>query len=324
MFARPSLPPVTPMSVRYIGHPLDDGTINIGLAYEITNSELVGSNRFVTDGLALGDKVEGEGMVNLPFKLGVSLLTDKDGLMTIEFPIEGNLDDPAFGLGNAIGSAAKEIVGELVKSPFRLLGKLGGGSGDEDFGHVEFEAGSADLETTAIEKLRTLAVGADQRPALILQVEGAYDPEADTEALQEAAFEALVAERMAADPEETEVAASLDLLENLYLESTSATDIDALRAEFVTTGEPSSDGTVEPVLDETAYYRKLKAVLTAAQPIESVALADLGSARAEAVRSFLVEDSGIEPARVELLPPVPIETTGDSWVRCRLDLAAGD
>ncbi|MCK5375854.1 MAG: DUF748 domain-containing protein, partial [Acidobacteria bacterium] len=128
------MPPVTPMSVRYIGHPIDEGKVDITLKYEITNSDLVGSNKFVTDGLALGDKVEGEGIMNLPFKLGVSLLTDKNGLITLEFPIEGNLDDPAFGLGNAIGSAATEITSELIKSPFKLLGKLGGGSGDEDLG----------------------------------------------------------------------------------------------------------------------------------------------------------------------------------------------
>ncbi len=317
------LPPMSPMSIRYIGHPLDEGTISFGLEYEITNSDLVGSNRFVTDGLALGDKVEGEGLVNLPFKLGVSLLTDKEGLMTIEFPIEGNLDDPAFGLGNAIGSATKEIVGKLITSPFRLLGKLGGGSDDEDFGHVEFEAGSSELESTAVEKLRTLAAGAEQRPGLILQVEGVYDPEADTAALQEAAFEALVAERQAADPAETEVAASLDLLVNLYRESQSEAELDILRAQFVTTGEPSADGTAEEVLDETAYYRELKGALIAARPVDPSGLTSLGAARSETVRSLLVDESGIDPTRVEVLQPVAIEPTGDRWVRCKLDVRAG-
>jgi hypothetical protein len=173
------MPPITPMSVRYIGHPIEEGKVDITLRYEITSSDLVGSNKFVTDGLALGDKVDGEGMVNLPIKLGVSLLTDKNGLITLEFPIEGNLDDPAFGIGNAIGSAAKEIAGELIKSPFRLLGKLGGGSGDEDLGFVGFDAGSEVLGNNANAKLQTLAAGADQRPELVLLVQGAWDPVAD-------------------------------------------------------------------------------------------------------------------------------------------------
>jgi len=317
------MPPVTPMSLRYIGHPIDEGVVDIGLEYEITNSELVGSNQFVTDGLALGDKVEGEGMVNLPFKLGVSLLTDKEGLITLEFPIEGNLDDPSFGLGNAIGSAAKEIVGELIKSPFRLLGKLGGGSSDEDFGHVEFEAGSTELETTAADKLRTLAAGADQRPELILQVEGVYDEQVDTAALQQAAFEALLAERIAEEPGEAEASASLELLESLYTEIVADGDLEALRAQHMNTAEGSAEGTAETVLDETAYYRELKAALVAAQTVDPGQLQDLGAARTETIRALLVDEVGIDPLRVQVLPTVAVEPSGGKWVRCRLDVTAG-
>jgi hypothetical protein len=317
------MPPVTPMSVRYIGHPIIEGVVDIGLEYEITNSELAGSNRFVTDGLTLGDKVEGEGMVNLPFKLGVSLLTDKEGLITLEFPIEGNLDDPSFGIGNAIGSAAKEIVGELIKSPFRLLGKLGGGSGDENLGFVEFKAGSADLEAAAADKLRTLAAGAEQRPELILQVEGVYDAEADTAALQKAAFEALLAERQAAAPSETEVSASLELLESLYRETVAGGNLEALRAQHTTVPQETAQGAVEAVLDETAYYRDLKAALIAAQAVDPAQLQDLGTTRTEAIRALLVDEAGIDPSRVQVLPPVAVESSGAEWVRCRLDVAAG-
>jgi hypothetical protein len=269
-------------------------------------------------------------MVSLPFKLGVSLLTDKNGLITLEFPIEGNLDDPAFGIGNAIGSAAKEIVGELVKSPFRLLAKLGGGSGDEDLGFVEFEAGSSDLETTAVEKLQTLAAGADQRPELVLEVAGAWDPEADSLALREASFDALIEERLAAGdvPEEDrELTASLEMLESLGVERLGAEQLESMRAEHTAapTDFGDTDESAEPVLDETAYYRDLRTALIEAQPIDPTAVTALGAARSEAIRGFLVEDSGIDSARVRLLEAAPIdESTGDRWVRCRLDVAAGE
>lgn len=317
------LPPVSPMSVRYIGHPIDEGTVDIALRYEITSSDLVGSNRFVTDQLALGDKVEGEGLVNLPFKLGVSLLTDKEGHITLEFPIEGNLDDPAFGIGNAIGSAAQEIMGELIKSPFRLLGKLGGGSGDEDLGFVEFKAGSAELGTTAADKLRTLAAGADQRPELVLQVEGAFEPEADTEALQEAAFEALIAERQAGGEEEAAGSASLQLLEELYRESPAAEDLEAVRARHTTAGEAVEGETAEPVFDETAYSRELTAALVASQVVDEAQLRELGASRSEAIRGVLVDQFGLAGTRVRVSDPVALEPSGERWVRCTLDVAAG-
>jgi hypothetical protein len=305
------MPPVTPMSVRYIGHPIDEGKLDITLKYEITNSDLVGSNKFVTDGLALGDKVEGEGMVNLPFKLGVSLLTDKNGLITLEFPIEGNLDDPAFGLGNAIGSASKEIMSELIKSPFKLLGKLGGGSGDEDLGFVEFEAGSAELEVTATDRLSTLAAGAEQRPELVLLVEGAWNPDADAIALKEIAFEARM-EGQQASPE---------LFESMYRETASGDALDTLRAQNMTADE----STGEQVLDETAYYRDLKAALIAAQPVDPAQVNALGAARAEAVRAYMVDTAGIDSGRVRVVEAVAVEEGEgeDDWVRCRLDIDTG-
>jgi len=305
------MPPVTPMSVRYIGHPIDEGKLDITLKYEITNSDLVGSNKFVTDGLALGDKVEGEGMVNLPFKLGVSLLTDKNGLITLEFPIEGNLDDPSFGLGNAIGSASKEIMSELIKSPFKLLGKLGGGSGDEDLRFVEFEAGSPELEVTATDRLTTLAAGAEQRPELILVVEGAWDEAADAAALKEAAFEAQMEGQLA----------SQELFESMYRETASGEAIDGLRAQNMVTDA----STGEQVLDETAYYRDLQAALIEAQPVDMAAVQALGEARAEAVRAYMVDTAGIDSGRVRVVEAVAVEEGEgeDDWVRCRLDIDTG-
>jgi hypothetical protein len=311
-----AMPPVSPMSVRYIGHPIDSGSVDIQLAYEIVSSNLAGDNRFVTDGLTLGGKVEGEGRIDLPVTLGVSLLTDKDGLITLDFPIEGNLDDPSFGLGSAIGSAARAIVGELIESPFRLLGRLGGGSSDEDFGSVAFRAGSAELDIAATDKLRTLAEGAEQRPDLILQVEGGYDPDADMTALQEAAFRAAMRERRGTDTVATGGSVSIEELESFYRETFPGATLDTLRARHVRPGGG------EDAIDETAYYRDLRAALIAAQPVDSAQLGKLGSARADAIRALLVE-AGTAPSRVQELPAAAVEPSDDGWVRCRLDVAAG-
>ncbi len=317
------LPPLSPMAVRFTGHPFVTGAATLDLDYDIAARQLTGTNVLVTDGLKLGDKVEGEGLMNLPFKLGVSLLTDKNGLITLEFPIEGSLDDPGFGVGNAIQAAVKEVVGELVKSPFRLLAKLGGGSGDEDLGAVDFEAGGADLKT-AIDKLRTLAAGALERPALVLQIEGAWDDEADSAAIREAAFETLVAERLAANGaavEEMELTASLELLEALYLENTTGEQLAALRAQYTTV--PPEGEEAPPVLDETAYYRDLRGALIDAQPVDPAVVQALGPARAEVIRAFLVDEAGLASSQVQILDAVALEPSGDGWVRCRLDVGAG-
>jgi hypothetical protein len=303
------MPPASPMAVRYLGHPFVAGEVDIDLDYEVTTSQLTGNNRIVTHGLELGDKVEGEGKLNLPFKLGVSLLTDKNGLITLEIPVEGDLDDPDFKLDKAIGSAVTELTGELVKSPFRLLGRLGGGSSDQDFDFVEFRAGSARLESKEQDKLRTLAAGAEQRPQLVLLVEPTWDADADANGLKEAAFEARVAEQEA----------SLDFFESMYLEAASHEQLDALRSRNTVVDE----STGEKALDETAYYRDLRDALIDAQPVNTAEVEALAVARAETIRNSLVDDLGVDPARVRIIGPAILEEpSGDDWVRCRLDVEA--
>ena len=178
------IPPLSPMSVHYLGYPVTKGHTDLGLDYKVKDQHLKGANHIVTQDLTLGDKVEGQGKVSLPIKLGVSLLTDKDGRITLDFPVEGRLDDPNFGIGTALGG----VVSGLIKSPFRLLSKSGGGKEGEDLGYVEFPAGSAALDPASAERLRSLATALKARPGFRVVVPGAWDDAADATALREAAL----------------------------------------------------------------------------------------------------------------------------------------
>jgi uncharacterized protein involved in outer membrane biogenesis len=180
---RLEIPPLSPMSVHYIGHPVTRGRGDFALDYKVKDQHLKGSNHVVTQDLTLGDKVAGEGKVNLPIKLGVSLLTDKHGRITLDVPVDGRLDNPKFDVGTAIGG----VVSGLITSPFRLLGKIGGGKEGEDLGYVEFPAGSAVLEPASAERLRMLAKALKERPELRIVVPGVWDDAADATALREAA-----------------------------------------------------------------------------------------------------------------------------------------
>ncbi len=274
------------------------------------------------------------GSIGLPVKLGVSLLTDKEGRIEIDFPVEGRFDDPDFGLGGAIGGAVKDVMGSLVKSPFRLLGKLGGGKDEQDYGYVEFAAGSAELTATSESKLRTLAAGADQRPELVLVVAGAWEPGVDTAALQEASFESLLAERTAGtegdgvnealwtdggSKDAGEPASRVEVLEWLYRDSAMPEGLEALRARY--TSEPEAAGET-PAFDETAYYREMRRLLIEAQPVAESDLQGLGAERAEAIRGLLVDETGVDASRVRVVEPVAVKPTGEEWVQVKLDVTA--
>ncbi len=309
---RTNLPPMSPMSVLYIGHPIDEGRADLKLDYQVVNSNLTGNNLLTTSNLTLGDEVPDQGAVDLPFKLGVSLLTDNNGLITFEVPVNGSLDDPGFGIGSAVGQATKAVFRSIVQSPFRLLGKLGGGSDEEDLGYVEFEAGRNRLDTAAVDRLKTLAAGLNERSSLVLLVEGVWDAESDPAVLREAKYRALLADR-----EE-----SLELLAALYLADHTEDELAVVRAPHLSAGEESLEGPALPVIDEAAYQHDLQAALLAAQPVSRGDLQALGAARAKAVRSYLTETAGIDPARVEVTAPVEAAGSGER-MRCRLDLRGG-
>ena len=311
------LPALTPMSVKFIGHPISDGDVSLDLDYEITDRYLTASNRIEADDLVLEDKVEGEGLVSLPFKLGVSLLKDKEGRIVLDIPFEGSFDTPGFGMATAAGAAAKEVFSEIVKSPFKLLGKLGGGGGDQDLEHVEFEAGSAALDERAGEKLSTLAAGLMERPALVLGIVGSFDVQSDTAALRLAGFEDALVEA-GATREEIETTVPLETLENLYRAAIQDPPLDTLRARYQSVSEDDPN----QQLDELAYRAAMREAIVAAQPVDSAEVEALGSARSEAVRAALVDTGGIDPTRIRVLVPETADTPGEDWVRCRLELTA--
>jgi len=311
------LPAVSPMSIKFIGFPITNGDVSLDLDYDIADRYLTASNVIEADDLELGDKVEGEGMVNLPFKLGVSLLKNKEGRITLDIPFEGSFDTPGFGMASAAGSAAKEIFTQLVSSPFKLLGKIGGGNDDQDLQFVEFAVGSAELEERATQNLDTLAAGLVERPELALTIDGSYDREADAAGLRAAAFRDEVLAR-GVSAEEFDIAIPLEVLESMYSERYSAAELDALRARH--TVAPADGGDAD--LDELAYRGAIREALEASQPIDPAVVAGLASARAEAIRAYLVGAGGLDAARVSVATEPQVLTDSDRWVKCQLELAA--
>jgi hypothetical protein len=311
------LPAVSPMAVKFIGHPITGGNVALDLDYRITDRYLAAANHIEADDLVLGDKVEGEGLIDLPFKLGVSLLKDKEGRITLDIPFEGSFDTPGFGMATAAGAAAKEVMSELLKSPFKLLGRIGSGGDDRDLEFIEFAAGSAVLEERAGQNLSTLSAALVERPALGLAIHGGYDVDADGLGLREAAFrQELLAQGVAAD--QVDVIIPRDTLESLYVERNSAAALDALRAQH--TAAPAEGET--PVLDEVAYRLAMREALVASQPLADGAIVALGTARTQAIRAFLVDQAGLDPARVSIAPKPQVQTGSEGWVRCQLELSA--
>ena len=181
------LPTTTPYSARYAGYPILKGKLSMDVKYHIENKKLTAENHIVLDQLTFGEKVDSPDATKLPVLLAVALLRDRNGVIDINLPISGSLDDPQFSVGGIIVRVFINLIGKAITSPFALLGSLFPNS--EQLSYIEFEDGSARLDATAVTKIQNLAQALEQRPGLKLDITGRVDPQGDKNGLRRLSIE---------------------------------------------------------------------------------------------------------------------------------------
>ena len=185
------LPPLSPYSVKYAGYGIQRGKLSVDVAYLVLpDGQLTASNKLVLNQLTFGDKVEGA-PGNLPVKLAVALLADRDGVIDINLPVSGSLNDPQFRLGPIIFKIIVNLIVKAITAPFSLLASAFGGGGDE-LSTVAFAPGSALLTTPAKAGLDKVAKALTDRPALKMTVIGTSSLDAEREAYQHERLQALL------------------------------------------------------------------------------------------------------------------------------------
>ncbi|MDM0118769.1 DUF748 domain-containing protein [Variovorax arabinosiphilus] len=176
------LAPLTPYAVRYAGHGIERGKLSMDVNYKISaEGRLAATNKLVLNQLQFGEEVQGAPN-SLPVKLAVALLADRNGVIDIDLPISGSLNDPQFSIGSLIFRAIGTLIVKAVTSPFSLLTGGFGGGGPGEASAIAFDAGSATLTAGAKESLDKVAKALTDRPALQLTVVGTASLEKEGEA----------------------------------------------------------------------------------------------------------------------------------------------
>jgi len=262
-----------PYSRRHLGYILQKGKLGAGLRLHIQQRRLSAVATAKLDQLTLGDKVKSADATWIPVKLALALLRDRHGVIEVELPVDGTLDDPDFHYGPAVWKALTNLLAKAATAPFAMLGSLFGGGAD--LSAVAFAPGKAELDPEAAKVVQGLVKSLMERPSLGLDLEGAADPVADGAALRRAAFEAKVqaeAARLAGRAGDGAFAPSPAQREA------------ALRSLHRTAfpPDPKAPKAPEPPLAE------VETRLLGAQPEDPEALRTLAAARADAVQKALL------------------------------------
>ena len=157
------LPPLSPYSVKYAGYGIERGKLSVKVKYLVETRKLTAENNVYLDQLTFGEKVESPTATKLPVLLAVALLKDRNGVIDVNLPVGGSLDDPQFSVGGIIIQVIVNLVVKAVTAPFALIGAMFGGGGEE-LAYVEFSPGSAQLDAADETKLKSIAKALDRAP----------------------------------------------------------------------------------------------------------------------------------------------------------------
>jgi hypothetical protein len=185
-FRNMELTTFNPYSGKFAGYSIAKGKLNTDLRYQIQNRKLDAQHHIVIDQLEFGAATDSKDAVPLPIKLAVSLLKDRHGVIDLNLPVSGSLDDPQFKVGPIIWKAFTGLLTKIVTAPFSALGALFGGG--EELAHVDFAPGSASLNAVETDKLTKLSRAMVERPQLKLNIPLTVVSDADAAALNDAAF----------------------------------------------------------------------------------------------------------------------------------------
>ena len=166
------LPPLSPYAVKYAGYGIERGKLSVDVRYAVQpDGQLTASNKLVLNQLSFGDKVDGAPN-SLPVKLAVALLADRNGVIDLDLPISGSLNDPQFRIGPVIWKVITNLVVKAITAPFSLLANALGGGSSNELSTVAFAPGSGTLTDPAKAGLDKVAKALADRPALQLTVLG--------------------------------------------------------------------------------------------------------------------------------------------------------
>lgn len=297
-FSNIELPVFNPYSGRFAGYAVAKGKLSTTLHYRIVNRGLNADHNIVVDQLTWGEATDSKDKVSLPIRLATSLLKDKNGVIDLDLPVEGTLDDPKFKIWPVVWKVVGNVLTKLITAPFAAIGALFGGGPEAQF--VTFDAGSAIVPPDADKSLKAVAKGLADKTEVNLDIPAGPGIREDGEAMTTKALEAAVLAGkkgpIAADYASLDAGKKVDRLKSVYKAKFGKgpkfpENAGVSKAGMFAGGEAKAAA-------NAAQITWLETELRPKFAPTPDALAALGQARAAAVKESLLGENAIDAARV--------------------------
>ncbi|MCE4539783.1 DUF748 domain-containing protein [Pelomonas sp. P7] len=286
------LAPLSSYAGKYAGYAIERGKLSARLRYQVQpGGQLVASNQIILNQLTFGDKVDSPTATTLPVRFAVALLKDRNGVIDVNLPVSGSLNDPEFSVGGIVWKLILNLIGKALTSPFALFT----GSDAPEEAEIAFAPGSAELAAT--DKLDRIAQLLVDKPGVQLTLTGWADAESEVPALRELRLNQALKSENAASPEA------------------------ALQRLYAATKLPNKPRNLLGLAKELP-PAQMRGLLMANDAVDDETLRQLAVARAVAVRDALLA-RGAPNARVFLAAPKLCDGACDAAWHPHVELSLG-
>ncbi len=302
----------TPYSGKFIGREIDEGKLNLDLKYNIKKSDLDATNSIIISDIKLGKNVESADAVNLPLELAIALLEDSNGVIDIDLPIKGNVDDPEFSIAPIVWKAFTNLILKAVTAPFALLGALFD-IDEEKLKTVQFEVGNSDIIASERESLDAIAKILKEKNKLAINIEPIYDEIEDKNALQIIKVNELIKKQMANYSKGDKYKLAL---EKLYIDNKFEKSLEEFKELFISKNKEGKE-----IFDNESYLAEIKNLLANKQNVSKEELLELTQKRVNSLKKYLVKTKNVDEDSLKILEIKEGKSSKNKWINFKLTVS---
>lgn len=157
----------TPYSLVYVGNEIENGVLQIESDNTVTDNKLNGENKIEVYKPKVSKRKNKKPVYKVPVRLGVYVLTDKEGMMKVSLPVSGDLDNPQFSYRKILFKALMNLFVKVASAPITAIGSLF--SSDEPLDHIDIDVTEPDFDTKQYTQLTELVEAVKEKDELKYQ-----------------------------------------------------------------------------------------------------------------------------------------------------------
>jgi hypothetical protein len=290
-----AVPRINPYTGRLLSWVANDGRLTSKVRFRLEGDQLDADSEIIIDRLNVarsGENDEVERRIGLPLGLIVALLKNVRGEIRIDVPVTGDLGSPQFSLADAVWTAVRNSIVNLLTAPLQLIGKLftrDGKIAGLAVDPVVFEPGTMAIQPAMEQQVKRITDFLRNSPSIRLGL-SAIVSQADVTSLKG-----------------REITAKVQLLQReLNLPDFTAAARRLFKQHF-------PDRALPPTVEE------IMVALRAVEPLPEDAWRELGRRRIEVARDRLIESGVVGADRVEVSEePLVLATSGEGRVEFKI------